>query len=75
VALSGAEPPDEADFEIAFYGNLFRLTGGKAVGGPQYVATDVEEGFERELLEACSAPESRTCWWTTAARPTTSRSI
>ena len=58
VALSGAEPPDEADLEIAFYGDLFRPRGGKAVAGPQYVAADVEEGFERELLEA---------WWAEAA--------
>ena len=58
VALSGAEPPDEADLEIAFYGDLFRGKGGKAAGSPPYTATDVEEGFERELLEA---------WWTEAA--------
>ena len=58
VALSGAEPPDEADLEIAFYGDLFRPSDGKAVGSPWYVATDVEEGFERELLEA---------WWAEAA--------
>jgi pimeloyl-ACP methyl ester carboxylesterase len=58
VALSGAEPPDEADLDIAFYGHLFRPRGGKAVDGPLYVATDVEEGFERELLGA---------WWAEAA--------
>lgn len=58
VFLSGAEPPDEADLEIAFYGDLFRAEGGKAAGGPPYTATDVEEGFERELLEA---------WWAEAA--------
>jgi hypothetical protein len=58
VALSGAEPPDEADIEIAFYGDLFRAKGGKAVGSPQYMAADVEEGFERELLER---------WWAAAA--------
>jgi hypothetical protein len=56
VVLSGAAPPDEADLEIAFYGDLFRA--GKAVGGPPYMAADVEEGFERELLEA---------WWLEAA--------
>jgi hypothetical protein len=58
MALAGAEPPDPADLEIAFYGDLFRPRGGKAVNGPRYVAADVEEGFERELLEA---------WWTEAA--------
>jgi pimeloyl-ACP methyl ester carboxylesterase len=58
VALSGAEPPDGANLEIAFYGDLFRARGEKAVGGPRYVAADVEEVFERELLEA---------WWAEAA--------
>lgn len=58
VALSGLEPPDAADLEIAFYGDLFRAKDGKAVGDPLYVATDVEEGFEQELLEA---------WWAEAA--------
>jgi hypothetical protein len=58
VFLSGAQPPDEADLEIAFYGDLFRARGGKAVGDPPYTAVDVEEGFERELLEA---------WWAAAS--------
>lgn len=58
VVLSGAQPPDEAELEIAFYGDLFRARGGKTVGGPPYVAADVEEGFERDLLEA---------WWAEAA--------
>jgi hypothetical protein len=58
VLLSGAQPPEAADLEIAFYGDLFRREGGKAVGGPPYTATDVEEGFEQELLEA---------WWAEAA--------
>jgi hypothetical protein len=58
VTISGAEPPDRADFAIAFYGDLFRAKGGKAVGSPPYVATDVEYGFEWELLQA---------WWAGAA--------
>ena len=58
VLLSGARPPDEADLEIAFYGDLFRAKGGKAVGDPPYSTADVEEGFEQELLEA---------WWAEAA--------
>ena len=58
VALSGAQPLNGADLGIAFYGDLFRARGGKGVDGPQYVATDVQEGFERELLEA---------WWAATA--------
>ena len=58
VKLSGAPPPDTADIEIAFYGDLFRAEGGKAGGIPLYVAADVEDGFEKELLEA---------WWAEAA--------
>jgi hypothetical protein len=58
VALSGGQPPDATDLAIAFYGDLFRAAGGKAVGAPQYVAADVEEEFEQELLEA---------WWEEAA--------
>src|SRR5215469_10238209 len=58
VTLSGAQPPQWADLEIAFYGDLFRAQDGKAAGGPAYVATDVDEGFEQELLEA---------WWAGAA--------
>jgi pimeloyl-ACP methyl ester carboxylesterase len=58
MVLSGAELLDADDLEIAFYGDLFRARGGKAFGSPPYVATDVEEGFERELLEA---------WWAQAA--------
>ena len=58
VTLSGAEPPDEDDLEIAFYGDLFRGKGGKAAGSPPYTAVDLEEGFERDLLEA---------WWAGAA--------
>ncbi len=58
IALSGAEPPAETDLEIVFYGDLFRKKGGKAASGPPYMAADVEEGFEQELLET---------WWAGAA--------
>jgi pimeloyl-ACP methyl ester carboxylesterase len=58
VTLSGAQLPDSAELEIVFYGDVFRAKGGKAVGGPPYVAADVEQGFEQELLGA---------WWTEAA--------
>ena len=49
----------DAEVGMAFYGDLFRPPGHSlAVGNPQYRATDVEEGFETELLQA---------WWTAAA--------
>jgi hypothetical protein len=56
--LAGAQPPDEADVKIAFYGDLFRAKPGKAIGAPLYTAADVADGFEAELLEA---------WWAAAA--------
>jgi pimeloyl-ACP methyl ester carboxylesterase len=58
VRLSGAQPPEEAELAMAFYGDVFRPAGHKAVGEPPYTAADVQEGFERELLEA---------WWREAA--------
>jgi hypothetical protein len=57
VTLSGAEPLDGDDLQIAFYGDLFREKGTKSAGTPPYTATDVGEGFERELLEV---------WWAEA---------
>lgn len=58
VWLAGARPPDEADVEIAFYGDLFRAKARKAVGAPLLTAADVADGFEADLLEA---------WWLAAA--------
>jgi hypothetical protein len=43
---------------MVFYGDLFRAKDAKAIGGPHYVAADVEDGFERELLDS---------WWAEAA--------
>ncbi|WP_040693741.1 alpha/beta hydrolase [Nocardia vinacea] len=57
MALAGAAVPAAEDLAFAFYGDLFRR-GGKGIGEPLYAARDVEEGFERELLEA---------WWQSAA--------
>ncbi|MER5908727.1 hypothetical protein ABT150_53750 [Streptomyces mirabilis] len=49
----------EPDVTVAFYGDLFRPEGEfLAVGDPPYTATDVEDGFEQELLLA---------WWKAAA--------
>jgi hypothetical protein len=45
---------------MAFYGDLFRPLGQPlAVGDPRYKATDVQPGFETDLLLA---------WWAEAAR-------
>jgi hypothetical protein len=46
------------DFACAFYGNLFRPRG-KAAVDPPFDASDVNEDWERELLEL---------WWREAAR-------
>lgn len=49
-----------SDIAMAFYGDVFRPPGEVlAVGDPTYTAADVEEGLERELLEA---------WWRAAAQ-------
>lgn len=52
ITLAGGPPLGEADLGIAYYGDLFRKPGTKALGEPPYVAADVEEGFEQDLLEA-----------------------
>ena len=58
LTFAGAAVPAAEDLVCAFYGALFRRPGTKGVGEPPYRADDVEEGFERELLEA---------WWQEAA--------
>lgn len=50
---------DHVDLDIAFYGDLFRPKGTKAVGGPPLDATDITDEVDRELLDA---------WWAEAAR-------
>ncbi|MGH8900091.1 MAG: hypothetical protein ACRDYA_00015 [Egibacteraceae bacterium] len=58
--LAEADLPGPGDVGCAFYGDLFRASGTKAGGGlPPYDARDVEDEFERELLDA---------WWREAAR-------
>lgn len=50
----------ESDVAMGFYGDLFRPQGTMlAAGDPPYTASDVGEGFERELLAE---------WWKAAAR-------
>ena len=50
---------DQASLCVAFYGDLFRPSGRKAVGEPPYDANDVEDGTEKDLL---------TAWWSEATR-------
>jgi hypothetical protein len=40
----------ERDVRVAYFGDLFRPTGGMAVGDPPFTATDVKTGPERDLL-------------------------
>jgi hypothetical protein len=57
LMLANAAVPADDEVACAFYGDLFRRRG-KGIGEPAYEARDVEEGFERELIEA---------WWQAAA--------
>jgi hypothetical protein len=58
--LAEADLPGPGDVCCAFYGDLFRPAGTKAgLAPPPYDALDVEDGFERELLDA---------WWREAAK-------
>jgi len=52
IRLAGCKLPADLDFQVAFYGDLFRPKGKKAFGDPFYTAVDVEPGFESQLLEA-----------------------
>src|SRR5437764_8336157 len=52
VALSGAAAPPAEAISIAFYGDLFRPAGTKALGAQRYGAADVDSELERELLTA-----------------------
>ncbi|MFE6386115.1 hypothetical protein [Nocardiopsis dassonvillei] len=59
AALAGARlAPD--DVAMAFYGDLFRPAGHRAVGLPPYDASDVEEGLEQDLLRALWEEAART---------------
>jgi pimeloyl-ACP methyl ester carboxylesterase len=57
--LAGCEASGVDDLVMAFYGDLFRPEGTRAVGLPELDAHDVDEGLERDLLLA---------WWAEAAR-------
>lgn len=50
VALAGRHLASSHTVSIAFYGDLFRPSGSRDLGAPDYDASDVESEFERELL-------------------------
>ena len=56
---AGAELSSSNALTCAFYGDLFRRKGTKSLTDAPYEATDVEAGFEQELLEM---------WWCEAAQ-------
>lgn len=58
LARAGHRLASDGDFACAFYGDLFR-PAGKGAMDPPYDATDVNDEWEQELLEA---------WWREAAR-------
>jgi hypothetical protein len=59
LARSDRRLASDDDFACAFYGNLFRPAGKMAALDPPFDASDVEDDWERELLEL---------WWRDAAR-------
>lgn len=59
VSLAGRTPPEEHAVACAFYGHEFFPSGARAAGVLPLDETDVDAGFEAELLIA---------WWEQAAR-------
>lgn len=58
LARAGHQLDADSDFVCAFYGDLFR-PAGKGAMDPPYDSDDVDDDFQRALLEL---------WWTEAAR-------
>ena len=59
VTLSGAAAPPVDAIAMAFYGDLFRPAGKKALSEPRYGAADVNDELERELLLAWAEEAQR----------------
>jgi hypothetical protein len=59
LALAGAKRIGDAEFGCAFYGDLFRKKGTRALAPPPLTAADVASDQERELVAL---------WWQEAAR-------
>jgi len=60
ITLAGHPVPEPEAVGFAFYGDLFRSVGTKAVGESPYTAADVQEEFEQEMLEAWSRAAAAT---------------
>ncbi|MFE0774488.1 hypothetical protein [Streptomyces sp. NPDC058861] len=58
LRLSGADALPPQDVSVAFYGDLFRPSGHRALGEPPLTASDVLPGLEDDLLLS---------WWRGAA--------
>lgn len=58
LARAEATPIDENDVAFAFYGDLFRGSGAKSIGEPQFTVSDIDSEYELAVLEA---------WWKRAA--------
>lgn len=59
VKLGGGPELADTDISVAFYGDLFRTRGAKAIGEPRYSAADLRDPDEQELLFQ---------WWQEASR-------
>jgi hypothetical protein len=59
IGRSSPDQAEQVDLRIAFYGDLFRPKGSKALGDVPLEATDVDAFLEQELLDG---------WWREAAR-------
>jgi pimeloyl-ACP methyl ester carboxylesterase len=58
IARTDPDLADRVDLDVAFYGDLFRPPGAKAVGDQPFDASDIDSDGERDLLAA---------WWAEAA--------
>lgn len=59
IRRANGQPPTPDRIAMAFYGDLFRKKGTKSLAIPPYDERDVDNEWEKQLLEA---------WWAGAAR-------
>jgi len=75
VTRAGATAPSADAIAMAFYGDLFRPAGKKALGEPRYGAADVDDELERELLLAWAEEAQRRDAGAPATKAATPRSV